>query len=410
MSEQEPRRPKPERHLDGLLAFEKQPPRLKSFLENARDCFFGPRQPPLRVSAKPLARNEIGEGAFIYSPKTEDGAGGAATLAARFRPGERVDNEHLRRLARTGESIPWYRAFGANLRDYFFPARQAPLKLTSKPVETKSIWGFSAGHGRGAGLATFLLHTGTIAFAFLLGASRMESVEKKTAINLIEPAGLIPPYVPETKPKKKRMGGGGGGGEGSIQPPSKGKLPPRSLRQFVPPAAVVHNVAPKLVMQPTIIVPSNVPLPQVDTNVWGNPLAAAGPPSSGTGSGGGIGDGSGGGVGPGKGGGFGPGEDGGFGGRVFTIGGGVTRPTLLYQVEPEYSEEARKAKYQGKVVLTVVVDERGLPRNLKITHALGLGLDEKAIEAVKKWRFRPGYFNGEAVAVAATVEVNFRLL
>jgi TonB family protein len=95
---------------------------------------------------------------------------------------------------------------------------------------------------------------------------------------------------------------------------------------------------------------------------------------------------------------------------VYRIGGGVTAPTLIYKVEPEYSEEARKAKYQGTVVLYVVVDERGLPRDLRIVRALGLGLDEKAVDAVKQWRFRPGYLNGKPVPVAATVEVNFRLL
>ena len=62
------------------------------------------------------------------------------------------------------------------------------------------------------------------------------------------------------------------------------------------------------------------------------------------------------------------------------------------------------------MVLYVVVNEKGLPMDLKIVRALGLGLDEKAIEAVQKWRFRPGYLNGAAVAVAATIEVNFRLL
>jgi TonB family protein len=148
----------------------------------------------------------------------------------------------------------------------------------------------------------------------------------------------------------------------------------------------------------------------VNINAWGDPLAKVGPPSSGPGSGGGIGSGSGGGVGSGRGPGFGPGEGGGIGGGVYRIGGGVTAPTLIHKVEPEYSEEARKAKFQGTVVLYVVVDEKGMPRDIKVVRPLGLGLDEKAVEAVEKWRFRPGYLNGKAVAVAATVEVNFRLL
>ena len=85
---------------------------------------------------------------------------------------------------------------------------------------------------------------------------------------------------------------------------------------------------------------------------YGDPLGKLGPPSNGPGSGGGIGSGNGGGVGSGKGGGFGPGEGGGVGGGVFRVGGGVTAPALLYKVEPEYSEEARKAKYQGTVCCT----------------------------------------------------------
>jgi periplasmic protein TonB len=92
------------------------------------------------------------------------------------------------------------------------------------------------------------------------------------------------------------------------------------------------------------------------------------------------------------------------------VGGGVTAPQLLYKVEPEYSEEARKAKFQGTVVLYVEVDPSGHAINPKVIRSLGLGLDEKAIEAIKKWKFKPGFKDGHAVTVAATIEVNFRLL
>ncbi len=95
---------------------------------------------------------------------------------------------------------------------------------------------------------------------------------------------------------------------------------------------------------------------------------------------------------------------------IHGIGGGVSAPTLVFKVEPEYSEEARKAKFQGTVVLYVVVDEKGNPRDLKVVRALGLGLDQKAIEAVQKWRFKPGLKDGKPVPVAAQIEVNFRLL
>ncbi len=158
------------------------------------------------------------------------------------------------------------------------------------------------------------------------------------------------------------------------------------------------------------MVQPDAPLPQINMSQYGDPLARIGPPSSGPGSGGGIGTGSGGGVGSGKGPGFGPGEGGGFGGGVYKIGGGVSAPTLVFKVEPEYSEEARKAKFQGTVVLYVVVDEKGMPRDLKVVRPLGLGLDQKALEAVQKWRFKPGVKDGKPVSVGATIEVNFRLL
>jgi TonB family protein len=99
-----------------------------------------------------------------------------------------------------------------------------------------------------------------------------------------------------------------------------------------------------------------------------------------------------------------------MGGGVYKIGGGVSSPQLLTKVEPEYSEEARKAKFQGTVLLYVEVDEKGLPRNIRIIRPLGLGLDQKAIEAVEKWKFIPGKKDGKPVAVQAQIEVNFRLL
>ena len=88
----------------------------------------------------------------------------------------------------------------------------------------------------------------------------------------------------------------------------------------------------------------------------------------------------------------------------------MSKPELIHKVEPEYSEEARKAKFQGVVVLYIVVDQNGNAINPKVMKGLGLGLDEKALEAVKQWKFKPGYKDGKPVAVAATVEVNFRLL
>jgi TonB family protein len=89
---------------------------------------------------------------------------------------------------------------------------------------------------------------------------------------------------------------------------------------------------------------------------------------------------------------------------------GVSAPVLLYKTEPEYTEEARAAKYQGTVLVYVEVGTDGYAHNIQVVRGLGLGLDEKAIEAVSKWKFKPGQKEGQPVVVQATIEVNFRLL
>jgi len=163
-------------------------------------------------------------------------------------------------------------------------------------------------------------------------------------------------------------------------------------------------------MEPAILAPPDVALPTVTLANYGDPLGRIGPPSNGAGWGGGIGSGKGGGVGSGSGGGVGPGDGGGIGGGIYRVVAGATSPVALYHPEPEYSEEARKARLQGYVRLTLVVDETGHPRDIRIVQSLGLGLDEEAIKAAAKWRFKPGMKNGKPVAVSAILDVGFHLL
>ena len=158
------------------------------------------------------------------------------------------------------------------------------------------------------------------------------------------------------------------------------------------------------------MIPLDANVPNVNMAQYGDPLAPIGPPSNGQGSGSGIGPGAGGGVGPGKGPGYGPGEEEALRPGVFRVGGDVTQPVVISKVEPEYSEEARKAKWQGMVTITFEVNEQGVPQNLRVKQPLGMGLDEKAIEAVLKWRFLPGRKKGQPVTVSAQVQINFRLL
>jgi TonB family protein len=271
-------------------------------------------------------------------------------------------------------------------------------------MPVKDIWG-QYGRDKKSWLYSTGFQVGIVILLFTLGSSKTVQNAVKEVVPIFAPVDIS-----DYKPKPQKMSGGGGGGDRSPLPAPKGKLPKAALKQFTPPVVVPQNQQPKLAMDPTIIAPPDVPLPQVNMPTYGDPLAKLGPPSNGPGSGAGIGSGSGGGVGAGSGGGVGSGSGGGFGGGVFKVGGGVTAPALLYKVEPEYSEEARKAKYQGTVVLYVEVDPNGHAINPKVIRSLGLGLDEKAMEAVRKWKFKPGYKDGKPVTVAATIEVNFRLL
>jgi len=89
--------------------------------------------------------------------------------------------------------------------------------------------------------------------------------------------------------------------------------------------------------------------------------------------------------------------------------GGASAPTLVYKEEPDYTEEARAGKVPGTVVLSVEIDPTGTATKIKVLRGLGLRLDEKAVQAVKKWKFEPGEKEGKRVTAAATIEVNFRV-
>jgi TonB family protein len=302
-------------------------------------------------------------------------------------------------------------SLASNLREWFFPEKLPPLKLTSRPVKVRDIWGESSYKKYGATLS-ILLHgaaLGGLIALTILGA-RVVKEEVHPTVTLIVPP--VSDYQPPLSVKKiDTIGGGGGGGEHAKIPAPKGKLPKHSMEQITPPAIVVRNEHPKLTAEPTVVVPPQVHLPTMNALSLGDPKAIipSGPASNGTGSGGGIGSGSGGGVGAGSGPGVGKGSGGGIGGGVFRVGGGVSAPRALETPDPEYSEEARKAKYQGTVVLWLIVDATGHPQQIKVARSLGMGLDQKAIEAVRKWKFEPAKKDGTPVAVQINVEVNFRL-
>jgi len=285
-----------------------------------------------------------------------------------------------------------------------------PLRSASEPATLPTLFG--AGYGLyGIRRSSFVLSFvgQTLAIAVCLVSARFVAAHRhEIRQQVIGIVTDVSPYI--LPPSASKAGGGGGGGDRDKLQASKGILPRFSREQLAPPVVVIRNENPKLPVEPTVVVPPEIHLPIPQTGPLGDPLSSIlGPPSNGTGSGGGIGSGSGGGVGSGHGPGVGPGWGGGIGGGVYHIGGGVSAPHLIYGPEPEFSEEARKAKYQGTVVLQVVVGADGRTHNIRVAQSLGMGLDEKAIEAIRQWKFEPSHKNGVPVAVLVDIEVNFHL-
>lgn len=305
----------------------------------------------------------------------------------------------------------WHQAFRQTLRELFRPEKLPPVRTSSKPVEVADIWEsriYKRQFERswGVSIAVHLTALFLAVFPFARQAAQAEPEEVVQLVGVED----ISPYQLTLPPSTQKAGGGGGGGERLPQPPAKGRLPKFSLRdQLTPPAAVIRNPTPQLTAEPTVVVPPDIKIQNPNLPTYGDPLANSNVLSGGPGGGGGIGTGYGGGVGSGRGPGVGPGWGGGTGGGVFRIGGNVSAPLCLYCPKPEYSEEARKARYQGVVVLWTVVDENGRVRDVRVQKSLGLGLDEEAVRAVQNWRFKPAERFGKPVKVYMAIEVNFQL-
>jgi len=303
---------------------------------------------------------------------------------------------------------PWFVDLPNQLKGLFEKPKPPSIPITSKPVDVPEMWQDYQPQS-GSWLNSMLVHLMAIAIIILpFFVSRVtQQVKASTKFEAVD----ISPYLAELQtPAKKAMGGGGGGGDRSPTPASKGAVPHFAKVQLAPPLAVIRNPNPILQVEPTLLGPPDLKLPQMALNMpWGDPQGVAGPPSNGPGTGGGIGSGEGTGIGSGHGAGLGPGDTAGFGGGPYSVGGGVSAPIPIYKPEPAYSEEARKAKFQGTVVLWIIVDAQGNVIDPKVVRPLGLGLDEKALETVRTWKFKPALRNGTPVPVRVIVEVSFRL-
>ena len=219
-----------------------------------------------------------------------------------------------------------------------------------------------------------------------------------TVATIMAPPLAPPPPPPPIALKTEKMGGGGG--QHDLAPVTQGHLPKFAQEQIVPPKAP-PTIAPKLAVEPTVVVQPNL-------KIANNNMPDLGVPNSNL-KGFSLGNGSGSGIGSGNGAGIGPGSDRGTGGGLYHVGGSVRAPVVIYQVDPEFSEEARKAKFSGNVQVALIVDERGLPSHVRVERGVGMGLDEKAVEAVRQYKFKPAMQGGKPVPVEIYVEVNFQI-
>jgi periplasmic protein TonB len=292
--------------------------------------------------------------------------------------------------------------FGYRIKEFFSPSKQPPLPPGIQPVKVKEIWSKDENFGW-TQVLSIGLHAAIITLLvvpLLWHLERPADAKNKTLD--VTPLD-ISPYISKLPAGAQKAGGGGGANDHTLTPVNKGKLPKFKWTQFTPPQIKIENQNPKLAMDPSLLGPPDLKVPSPNMSTFGDPLASALSDSLGHGNGTGIGSGTGGGLGP--------GEGGGTGGGAFRAGvNGVGVPVCLYCPTPQYSDEARKAKYQGTVVLQVTITTDGRAINISVVKSPGLGLEEKAVEAVKGWKFKPAVGpSGKPVATIVPIEVTFRL-
>lgn len=303
----------------------------------------------------------------------------------------------------------WIQSLISNLNDLFTlrPKKAAPATLTAHDGWVKDE-NFSRSQ-----VVSFAVHGGLAMLVVLSLTNKIPVVEN---VNKLIPSIAVPDS--ETlrslfrKASPNPNHGGGGGGDRNPIPVTIGDRPRfNSAIQIVPPS-IQSNPNAKLEVPTTLIGPDRSPIIIKDLDIWGDPNATALTDSNGPGTDGGMGTGKRGGIGPGEGPGYGPGKDGGWGKDVYVPGGpsGIRYPTCEYCPRPEYSDEARHSRYQGSVLLYVVILTNGTAGDIQVVKSPGLGLDVKAMEAIRTWKFNPALGpNGKPVAVVVQVEVAFQL-
>jgi TonB family protein len=308
----------------------------------------------------------------------------------------RAANDHLFHAAL--EEQPLWSALYESLSDALFPRRLPPLELTSKPVPVVDRMAVKTNPWA---LGTSTIVNGLIAaLAILLGMQAAIDRSPKTPAGPHIDLGDIPLFALH---RAQNSSSGGSGGSNDLINPNQGRNPSFNRTPLTPPMVPVIQ-QPRLAVESSV----NIRLPDDSTmpniGVHNSPNVSL--PSNGPGLRFGIGTNGQGAIGSDPGPGYGPGTD---PGMVYSPGRGVVAPALIFAPEAEFSDEARRSRYQGICLVSLIVDAHGNPQNPRVVQRLGMGLDEKALEAIQKYKFKPGTKDGKPVPVRVTIEVDFRM-
>jgi TonB family protein len=360
----------------------------------------------------------------VYSPDEIAAAAGVPVDVARSAVASRYGGGFRGYLAED-DAVALTRALRTG--DAAATSERAPVTLAPPP-----------GRPSRAGLVTStLLHASAI--ALLVVAASLGFLDAADTEELIRKD--LPPMRLVFLMSPGPGGGGGGGGlkmpapppraerkppvrlakrtSSVVPPPRRVAVPPRPLRP--PPRPPWRPPPPQLIPTRAETPPLPPPPPAVQAPVASvaadtrdrtglptdRPTASA--DSNGPGAAGGVGTGAGAGLGEGQGGGIGPGTGGGTGGGPFRPGSGIEPPTLLREVRASYTDEARRRGIEGDVILEIVVRANGQVGSVRVMHTLGAGLDQRAVDAVRQWRFSPARRQGAPVDVVVEVAVGFKL-
>lgn len=292
---------------------------------------------------------------------------------------------------------------GPPLAGGYSPNYMTPREVARRPIFAVDPLVFKRDPTSNA--ISLIIHIVVIALVLSL-ALRANTTVMHAATTIVTPVDFRVSIPPIVLPVAKPMGGGGGGGAHDLVEASRGHLPTIAKIQIMP-SQLLKFDHPKLAAEPSeqVKLQDNNNLPNLGMSQ--SPQIAMA--SQGSGSGSGFGQGSGGGIGSGHGGGVGVGSGGGYGGGLMSVGGGVSAPQLIHSVEPEFTEDARRANYQGSVSIKLIVDSQGNPQDVRLASHLGMGLEEKAIEAVRQYKFRAAMYQGHPVSVQILIDVDFHL-